>query len=156
MELIFMRLDGRDGHPAGRELLAKLVPDMGKILVTPQGKPYFADERCHFSISHCQNHAFCAISNRNIGIDAEEISRSVSLNLAQKILSSNEMTRYRAASDKNATLLRFWVLKEAYAKLAGRGWGNYLRQTDFDPNDERIQIIDGCFVAVIEEENHAF
>ena len=46
-------------------------------------------------------------------------------------------------------LLKFWVLKEAYAKLTGRGLGNYLGQTDFDP--ETAQIIDGGYVAVLEE-----
>ena len=50
------------------------------------------------------------------------------------------------------------VLKEAYAKLLGKGWGNYLHATVFDPDDPRIQTIDGCYVAILEEteeENHA-
>ena len=51
MELLWTRLDGRNGHEAGRTLLAQLVPDMGPIQVTAQGKPYFADGKCHFSIS---------------------------------------------------------------------------------------------------------
>ena len=59
--------------------------------------------------------------------------------------------RYEAASDKQACLLQLWVLKESYAKLTGRGLGNYLKNTDFDQNDPRIQIIDGCYVAVLTE-----
>ena len=50
------------------------------------------------------------------------------------------------------------VTKEAYAKLLGKGWGNYLHTTDFDPDDPRVQTIDGCYVAILEEteeENHA-
>ena len=54
--------------------------------------------------------------------------------------------------DKRAALLRLWVLKEAYAKLTGRGIGNWLKSTDFDPEDTRITCIDGCYVAILEEE----
>ena len=89
-----------------------------------------------------------------LGIDAEELSRDIKLSLADKILSPFEKAQFDAAEDKKKALLTFWVLKEAYAKLTGRGLGNYLRQTDFDP--ETVQIIDGCYVAVLEGENHAF
>ena len=43
------------------------------------------------------------------------------------------------------------LLKEADAKLTGRGMGNWLKATDFDPFDPRIQEINGCYVAVLEE-----
>ena len=73
------------------------------------------------------------------------------LRLANKILSTNEQRRFAAAADKRTALLRLWVLKEAYAKLTGRGWGSYLYETDFDPEDSRVQESDGCFVAIMEE-----
>jgi hypothetical protein len=120
------------------------------------GKPYFADGGPHFSISHTTNHAFCCVSERNIGIDAEEIGRRVDLRLADRFLSPYEKTLFDTAMDKKDCLLRLWVLKESYAKLTGRGVGNYLKSTDFSPDDPRIQIIDGCYVAVLEGENHAF
>ena len=56
---------------------------------------------------------------------------------------------YRAATCSRAASARLWVQKESYAKLTGRGLGNYLKETDFDPAD--IQIIDGCYVAIMEE-----
>lgn len=153
MRIAFDRLDGRDGHTAGRALLTRLcggqLPQMAK---TPQGKPYFPHFPLHFSISHSKNHVFCCVSHCNVGIDAEEVSRQVSPALAKKILSGTEAPRYAAASDKNAALLRLWVLKEAYAKLTGRGLGDYLYQTDFDPDDPRVLLIDGCYVAILTEE----
>ena len=152
MQIAFDRLDGRDGHTVGRELLARLCGgQLPEIRVTEQGKPYFSDSALHFSISHTKNHAFCCISDQNIGIDAEEADRRVSPALAGKVLSETEKARYAAAPDKNSALLRLWVLKEAYAKLLGKGLGNYLYRTDFDPNDPRILIIDGCYVAVMKE-----
>ena len=149
MKMRWRRLDGRDGHTVGRELLRELVGELPPIRVTERGKPYFETGGPHFSISHCENHVFCVVSSRNVGIDAEEMDRAVDPRLAARILSEKEMARYRAAADSRAALLRLWVQKECWAKLTGRGWGEYLRQTDFDPGGALI--IDGCYVAVMEE-----
>ncbi len=149
-------LGGMSAHEAGIRLLAEMYLEatgkpLPEILVTEQGKPYFADGSYHFSISHTKNHVFCALSEKPVGIDAEETDRDVSPRLADKILSHKEKERYEAAPDKPAALLRLWVLKEGYAKLCGRGLGDYLYETDFDPIDPRIQQLHGCFVAVIED-----
>ena len=152
MQLQWQRLDGRDGHTAGRQLLAQMVDPMPQILIDPHGKPYFATGDLHFSISHTKNHVFCAISHKNIGIDAEECARNVSPNLAKKVLSPSEFALWQDYHSPDEALLRLWVLKESYAKLTGRGLGEYLYHTNFDPADPRIQVIDGCFVAVMEEE----
>ena len=61
------------------------------------------------------------------------------------------MKYFSQTTDPRDCLLRFWVLKEAYAKLTGRGWGSYLQDTCFSPDDPRIQVIDGCYVAILEE-----
>ena len=156
MELAWKRLEGDDPHEAGLSLLRQLYgKDLPPILRSMQGKPYFSDGAAHFSISHTQNHAFCVLSSQPVGLDAEECDRPVQPALV-RFLSPTEAARYEAAPDKQACLLRLWVLKESHAKLTGRGIGNYLKDTDFDPNDPRIQIIDGCYVAVLEEgENYA-
>lgn len=151
MELLWSRLEGQDGHTVAYKLLAKLAGDpLPEIARTPKGKPYFPDRDLPFSISHTSHHAFCCLSSQNIGIDAEECNRRINTSMT-RFLSPAELTRYESASDKQACLLRLWVLKESYAKLTGRGLGNYLKNTDFDPNDPRIQIIDGCYVAVLTE-----
>ena len=151
MELLWSRLEGQDGHTAAYTLLAKLAGDpLPKIGHSPQGKPHFLNSNLHFSISHTPRHAFCCVATQNIGIDAEECDRPISDTII-RFLSSAELAHYEAAQDKQACLLRLWVLKESYAKLTGRGLGNYLKNTDFDPNDPRIQIIDGCYVAVLTE-----
>ena len=149
-------LNGDSGHNAGRALLAELYRQqtgeaLPEIEILPQGKPVFRDRKWHFSISHTKRRAFCALSETPVGIDAEEQDRSVDLRLANKILSPAERVRYGAAADPRIALLRLWVLKEAYAKLTGRGWGSYLYETDFDPDDPRVQEINGCFVAIIEQ-----
>ncbi|MBQ7817174.1 MAG: 4'-phosphopantetheinyl transferase superfamily protein [Oscillospiraceae bacterium] len=156
MRIAFARLNGRDGHTVGRKLLAKLCGgELPEIAVTEQGKPYFVDKSTHFSISHTKKHAFCCLSDHNIGLDAEEIDRRISPALVDKILSPREKQRHAAAADPDAAVLRLWVLKEAYSKLLGKGLGDYLYETDFDPADARVLIIDGCYVAVMEEKENA-
>ena len=156
MRFGWTRLDGRSGHDAGRELLRQLYreetgEEIPAILIAPRGKPYFEVSNWHFSISHTKNHAFCVLADCPVGIDAEEKDRRINLRLAEKILSETERRRFDAAPDPRQALLRLWVLKEAYAKLTGRGLGNYLRETDFSPDDPRITNIDGCLVAVLTE-----
>ena len=152
MRMLWTRLEGETGHEAAYALLEQLVgTPLPPIRRTELGKPYFADGDLHFSISHTENHAFCCVSNRKIGIDAEEIGRRVDLRLADRFLSPYEKALFDTAADKQDCLLRLWVLKESYAKRTGRGVGNYLKSTDFSPDDPRIQIIDGCYVAVMED-----
>ena len=153
-------IEPNKGHAAGRKLLAELYRDhtdreLPTILVTDRGKPYFEGDPLHFSISHTPRHVFVALSDRPIGIDAEETDRQINLRLAEKILSPAEKTRYDAAADKRAVLLKLWVLKEARAKYTGEGLRGYPNHTDFSPDDPRVFVKDGCYVAVIEEEQYA-
>ena len=146
-----------DGHSAGRTLLAALYrsatgTDMPAICIGKRGKPYFANSPLHFSITHTAHHVFCALSDRPVGIDAEETDRNINLQLAEKILSAPEKERFAAAADKRTALLRLWVLKEALGKLSGAGINGYPNHTDFSPDDPRISVRNGCLLAVITED----
>lgn len=158
MQLAHQRIEPGQGHAVGRQLLEKLYRQRtGKplpaICTTPEGKPYFVPEEnifgLHFSISHTRHHAFCVLSAQPVGLDAEEMDRQIDLRLADKILSPREKQRFLAAEDPRTALLRLWVLKEADAKLSGRGLQGYPNHTDFDPADPRIQQIDDCFVTIL-------
>ena len=154
-------LNGLDSRVAGKLLLRQMyeeltgeeeMPEIGKM---PRGKPYFLTGGLHFSITHTKTRVFCAISDKPIGIDAEDLTRKVSPSLAQKILSPGELTIYEAAEEeeKNEILLRLWVMKEAEVKCSGLGLRGYPNHTDYRPDDPRITIQNGCVVAVIEGEN---
>lgn len=155
MRIASCALAGRTGHEAGRALLAALYRketghELPPIAVKAGGKPYFPGSDWHFSISHTPRRAFCALSRREIGIDAEELDRNVKLALAEKILSPGERVQFDAAPDKRRALLTFWVLKEAQVKRTGDGLRGYPNGTDFSLNDPRVTEMDGCLVAVIE------
>ena len=145
------------GHRAGRQLLQKMYEEtfgktMPEILVTERGKPYFQDSPVHFSISHTKKHVFCVLSDRPVGIDAEEMSRNIRPELAEKILSAYEKAQYEQAANRKEALLRFWVLKEAAVKCTGEGLQGYPNHTEFSLNDTRIFQMNDCIVAVIETE----
>lgn len=152
--LAWTRLRGQSGHEAGRKLLEALYLEKtgGKlptIAYTESGKPYFPNSCWHFSISHTKDHAFCVLGTKRLGVDAEEMGRTVPEKLGNRFLSQKEQERL--GKEKQETLLRLWVMKEAMAKCCGRGIGNWMKETDLDPFDKRIMIIDGCYVAVMEE-----
>lgn len=154
MKIASCELNGQTGHEAGRQLLARLYraetgQDLPPIRVTDRGKPYFEGENWYFSISHTKRHAFCVLSNRPVGIDAEELDRNIDLRLAEKILSPGEKAQFASAADKRLALLTFWVLKEASVKLSGEGLRGYPNQTDFSLDDPRVTEMDGCLVAVM-------
>ena len=147
------------GHEAGRNLLEAMYlrhvgGEMPAIGITERGKPYFLDSAWHFSISHSKGHVFCALSEKNIGIDAEELDRYIKPALAQKILSPGEFSQYQQAEDPALTLLSFWVLKEAHAKFTGEGLKGYPNHTEFLLPDSRVRQMHNCLVAVIEEEDY--
>ena len=147
-------LNGLSGHEAGRQLLKRLWAEniggnLPEIAVTDRGKPHFVGSPWHFSISHTKRRVFCALSRKNIGIDAEEADRNINLKLAEKILSPEEKTQFDRAADRRLALLTFWVLKEAAAKLSGQGLRGYPNHTNFSLDDPRVRHMEGCLVAVL-------
>ena len=150
-------LNGLDSHVAGKLLLAQMYEEltgeeMPPIEKAPRGKPYFSGSDLHFSITHTKTRVFCALSDVPVGIDAEDTTRIVNPSLAEKILSPMEKEQYNTLNpmDRNDALLRFWVLKEAEVKCSGLGLRGYPNHTSFRLDDDRIQRIDGCYVAVIQ------
>ena len=153
MKLLGMPLLGKDPHEAGLSLLKELCGGvLPEIARTRLGKPYFVADPRRFSISHTPRHVFCALSDRPVGVDAEELDRKINLRLAEKILSPGEYAQFQQAEDKNKALLTFWVLKEAAGKCTGEGVRVYPNHTDFSLSDPRVQELDGCLVVVIEQE----
>lgn len=149
-------LDGRSGHDAGRELLRRLYweltgQSMPAIEIAERGKPFFPGNPLHFSITHTPRHAFCVLAHCPVGIDAEELDRRFMPSLISKVLSPAEQCRYAEASEPQRAFLSLWVLKEASVKLTGEGLRGYPNQTNFSPDDSRVQEWDGCLFAVMAE-----
>ena len=145
------------GHLAGRALLKELYEthfgtDLPEIRTTPRGKPYFEGSNVYFSISHSKSRVFCVLSDRPVGIDAEETDRQADLRLAKKVLSAGEYSQFESADDPRKVLLTFWVLKEAQAKCTGEVLRGYPNHTEFVLPDPRVWEQEGHLVALIEGE----
>ena len=156
LRLLGQQLGEADGHTVAYQLLEKLwQEETGKpfptIARTEKGKPYFSGEKLHFSITHTKTCAFCALSDRPVGIDAEPLTRKINPAHAQKLLSPEEYMQYENATDPNRALLTFWVLKEAEAKCTGEGIRIHPTHTTFFLTDARVQEMMDCLVAVIQE-----
>ena len=156
LRLLGQQLGEADGHTVAYQLLEKLwQEETGKpfptIARTEKGKPYFLGEKLHFSITHTKTCAFCALSDRPVGIDAEPLTRKINPAHAQKLLSPEEYMQYENAADPNRALLTFWVLKEAEAKCTGEGIQIHPTHTTFSLTDARVQEMMDCLVAVIQE-----
>ena len=102
---------------------------VGTLCYGENGRPYFEERACDFSLTHTQNHVFCALtdgeeSSIRIGIDAEDLSRSNFSNLdemAARWFSEGEQKVFSASPTKE-TFLRIWTRKEAYSKYLGEGF----------------------------------
>jgi len=85
-----------------------------------RGKPYITGSNLHVSLSHCKAGIACIVAEEPVGIDVEEISR-MNLKITRRICTENELKLLENTEDKQELLCRFWVLKEAYSKLTGKG-----------------------------------
>lgn len=88
------------------------------------GKPYLADSsNIHFNISHSGNHVVCAICDKPVGIDIEDI-KPIDLNIAKRFFTSNEynyITMAKSIESKYQKFYFIWTRKEAYVKQQGIG-----------------------------------
>ena len=101
---------------------------VGTLTYDENGRPFFEERTCDFSITHTQNHVFCAILDgehepMRVGIDAEDLDRPDFTNLqelAARWFVGEEQKTFLASPTKE-TFLCIWTRKEAYAKYIGEG-----------------------------------
>lgn len=84
----------------------------------PHGKPYFVEEGApYFSFSHGDGLALCALSQTEVGADAEISSRIMPQKVREKVFSEEEIRQIHCHQDA----IRLWTLKESYVKFTGQG-----------------------------------
>jgi 4'-phosphopantetheinyl transferase len=82
------------------------------------GKPFLRDyPAIHFNLSHCRRAVACAIADRPVGIDVEELQP---LDLVDVCCSPAEKAAILASPNPSATFTAIWTRKEAYLKAHGR------------------------------------
>ena len=125
-----------------RDLLARYTgqrPD--KILFSlgnkgkPQVRPGTPGEAIQFNVSHSSGLVVSVFSRgQQVGADVEGFSRQVDIDIARRFFNPAEFYRIMEAPEsmRPALFLRFWTLKEAWAKAKGQGIGIGLDRICFD------------------------
>ncbi len=108
-----------------RALSAAGVPEAEQAYAAgPFGKPYLpARPDVHFSLSHSGNRVLCAVADRPVGCDIQEM-RPCSLRLAERWYTDAEQQRVFSQAGEDARLemfYRIWTLKESFIKCLGLG-----------------------------------
>jgi phosphopantetheinyl transferase len=118
-------------HLAGRYLLAELFPDfpLEEIQIADTRKPYLADEKYHFSISHFGHYAAAIVSHdMRVGIDVERTSPTIE-KIRSKFLSDEESAVAFEGIEKSGHRLRqltlLWSAKETIFKWYSLGNVNF-------------------------------
>ncbi len=108
-----------------------------------KGKPYYTDyPEWHFNISHSAEWVVMAFSDKEIGIDIEEI-RKINYHLAKRFFSpeENENLNKRDEPEKLNYFFDLWTLKESYLKYLGRGLTKALKSFTIHDIDGRFHLM---------------
>lgn len=109
------------------------VPEENIVFDTREyGKPFAVGLDVEFNISHSGNMVVCAVDDRPVGIDIEQI-RPIDLGIAKRLFTEDELLYLFghvpdeedfACTSNHEMLMRFfeiWTAKEAYGKCSGTG-----------------------------------
>lgn len=95
-------------------------------------KPYFSEpfQECFFSISHSQDYAACAFSEKEIGIDLQYKREDIRVGLAGYLFTEREnalLSRCKSMEEYQDLFYTLFSAKEAYIKLTGQGMRQKLK-----------------------------
>ena len=106
------------------------------------GKPYLKDyQNFNFNISHSGDFVVCAIDDKPIGIDIEQVKHMEYEDIAKIFFLASEF-EYIAKADLCSRIKKFyeiWTLKESYIKCCGQGLSMPLKS--FSINMDRYENI---------------
>ncbi|WP_320113473.1 4'-phosphopantetheinyl transferase superfamily protein [Draconibacterium orientale] len=104
---------------ASRLLLQQLLPESPEIVYRDKfGKPSLKDSSLNISITHSADLAAIIISDKNIGIDVEQIHRNID-KVVTRYASPEEIEFIENSNDPQFVKILLWAAKEAIFKIAG-------------------------------------
>ena len=90
------------------------------------GKPYVVGPNLHFNVSHSGDLVVCAVNEKPVGIDIEQV-RPLEMRLADRVCTESDAAYLNEAEtdeERLERLYRLWTAKEAYFKWKGTGITN--------------------------------
>lgn len=101
-----------------RLLTEQLLHSKPDIEYNAAGRPALKNSSLNISISHSNELCAVYLSEKNIGIDAENLNRNIE-NIARRFLSEKEMEYAKKQENTRITMTLFWSTKEAVYKCSG-------------------------------------
>ena len=86
-----------------------------EIIYNEYGKPYFKDNKYYFNISNCNKYSCCVLSNKEVGIDLQELVYN------KKIINKICNDKEKELINNELEFTYMWVKKESYVKYLGIG-----------------------------------
>jgi 4'-phosphopantetheinyl transferase len=131
------------------EVLKKHKISMGDLIYKGNGKPDIED--ICFNLSHSGDMVVCAISEKQIGVDIEQIE-DIKENIARRFFTKYEnqyLNQYKEERKRNE-FFRLWTMKESYMKYTGEGMKLALDKFEFHFDNETSVYRDGkkvvCYI----------
>ena len=104
------------------------------------GKPYFKElPDIHFNMSHCRKGIACAVSDRPVGIDIEEIQFDEPV--AMRVFNADEYAKVTGCANPAGKFTELWTMKESYLKLTGQGISMDLKNVIADAHDVHFETV---------------
>ncbi len=144
----FRFVDDKKRSVAGEMLARKAIAEWCGVLpesitfdIKDLGKPYAKDLPVEFNISHSGDMVVCAVDDKPVGIDIEQI-RPINLTVAKQICTDKELLylfghmptkqdyTYTTDTEVLTRFFELWTAKEAYGKYKGNGIQNIKIDTD--------------------------
>lgn len=100
-----------------RILLEKMMDKKTEIHYNSHGKPEIKEPAMHISISHSADLAVVLVSEKNAGVDVENIHRNTE-KIAKRFLSDVEMYEIQQSDQPNLQRIIYWCAKEAAFKFS--------------------------------------
>lgn len=100
-----------------RLLLNHMLGKKCEINYTSEGKPQLTNNHFYLSISHSTDLAVVLVSEKNAGIDVENIHRNTE-KIAKRFLSDTEMNDIQQSDQPNLQRIIYWCAKEAAFKFS--------------------------------------
>ena len=136
-----------------QKVLALYHMQDSKVFIGEHGKPMV--DGLEFSLSHSGDLVICAVSDKPVGCDVEEI-RKAPKGVAERYFSDSEQEYLDQFSGEeyDKAFFRIWTLKESYVKMTGEGMGVPMEEYEVIVDDCARVIRDGgvqgCYVSEVE------
>lgn len=109
----------------------------------PRGKPALAGrDDVHFNLSHAGQRVLCAVSDRAVGCDVEQVT-DIEPEVARRFFTPEEyacLLAQRGPDRQQAMFFRLWTLKESFMKATGLGMALPLDAFSVDPTATPITV----------------